>query len=321
MLFDFVLNTFTDAGNAANQVQSTVIADKSTSLTPQPQITNAISSEKLRVKVKLSSIILVLNDDGIRLATLSLSAGDVSVLLKGPTMRVNGRLGNLSLLDDLKNSESENLYTELLTIEGNEVAEFTYETYDPLDHTTYPGYDTLFSLRSGSFKFTIVEDTLHLLLRFLTKFARMKAVLDAARDAAAHQAAELQGRVSKMHYDILVRTPIIVFPRHPTSRDKLVAHLGEIRAENRFINNETKITAGIYKINFISDLVHEEHVHTLDMIDDVNLELDVTTVDEVDRSKEPSRPETFVSAFVSNRMARLTGRIGPSDIVGYSNET
>ena len=44
-------------------------------------------SDKLRVKVKLTSIVAVLNEDGFRLATLSLSAADVAVMLRAPTMR------------------------------------------------------------------------------------------------------------------------------------------------------------------------------------------------------------------------------------------
>ena len=292
MLFDFILSTFTDGGNPPPS--NTPASSDGKLVVAEPAIAATAVADKLRVKVKMTSIVFVLNDDGTRLATLPLSAAEVSVLLAGPTMRVTVRLGNLALVNDLGPPSHKDVFRQLLSIEGDQAVDLTYETYDVEDKQSYPGYDTLIKLRSGSFRFTMLEEPVHRLLRFLTKFARMKAVLDAARAAAAQQAADLQQRASKMHYDIVVRTPIIVFPRISTSKDILVANLGEIRAENRFEGDEIKISAGLFNIRLSSDMGHGDDRSTLDMIDDVNLSLDIAIANEIDRTKDFARPDTFV---------------------------
>jgi vacuolar protein sorting-associated protein 13A/C len=102
-----------------------------------------------RVRVKLVSANLIFNEDGIRLATLSMGEGGVNVLLDGPTMRVDGRLGSFLLSDDLTKSEQHRPREErkILSIDGDQVADFVYETFDLQNSQTYPGYDTAFQLK------------------------------------------------------------------------------------------------------------------------------------------------------------------------------
>jgi vacuolar protein sorting-associated protein 13A/C len=258
-------------------------------------------SDKLRVKVKLTSINAVLNEDGFRLATLSLSAADVSVMLRAPTMRVAARLGNLTFVDDFSSDEPK----EMLSIQGDELADFQYETYDPSDKTTYPGHDTLVYLRSGSFQFTFSEEPVHRILVFFSKFARMKAVYDAATQAAAQRATEMQTMIPKMHYDILIRTPIVVFPRDElNSKDVIVANLGEISLANRFeVSKEqvvTKIEFGLRAVRLTSTLHYEGVGYSLQMLDDVHIGVDVTLTQNVDSSKELDSPATLVRCFLES---------------------
>lgn len=257
------------------------------------------NADKLRVKVKLTSVVFILNDDGTRLATLSLSAADVAVLLRGPTLRVAARIGDLSLVDDFSADVADPAFKQLLTIQGDELADFQYETYDAQEEQTYPGYDTLVYLRSGSLQFTFSELPIQRILQFFSQFAKMKALYDAATARAAQRASELQTRVNKMHYDILVRTPIIVFPRGLASKDVIVANLGEMSANNKFEETGgqviTKIDAGLRSIRLTSQMEHEGEMYSLQMLDDVNITTKVTLVQNADHSKVTGQPDTEVS--------------------------
>ncbi|GAA5898641.1 hypothetical protein JCM6882_000886 [Rhodosporidiobolus microsporus] len=300
ILFDWIMTTFTDPGDAAPPPSPELESGEEA----QPE---EVSTDKLRVKVKLTSINLVLNEDGTRLATLSLSAADVSVLLRAPTIRVAARLGNLSLHDDF----SADAPQEMLTIQGDELADFRYETYDPSDKSTYPGYDTSVSLRSGSFRFTFRSEPVHRILVFFTQFGRMKAVYDAAASAASQRATEMQTMIPKMHYDILVKTPILVFP-HEDGRisDTIVAHLGELSLSNEFeVTDErvvTKIAFGLHEVGLESHLYHAGETHPLPVLDDVNIDVDVKLTQNIDPKKELEVPATIISAKMSDFKMKLT---------------
>ncbi|GAA6006460.1 hypothetical protein JCM10207_004941 [Rhodosporidiobolus poonsookiae] len=299
VLFDWVMTTFTDPNDAA--------APPSPDVEHGEETPEELSTDKLRVKVKLTSINLILNEDGLRLATLSLSAADVSVLLRAPTIRVAARLGNLSLHDDFSSSTPQ----EMLTIQGDELADFRYETYDPTDMATYPGYETSVSLRSGSFRFTFRSEPVHRILVFVTKFGRMKAVYDAAAQAASQRATEMQTMIPKMHYDILVKTPILVFPNEDGRlEDTVVAHLGELSLTNSFDVSDdrvvTKIQFGLHDVGLESHLFHAGETHPLPVLDDLNLDVGVTLTQSVDPQKELDAPGTLISATMSDMKMKLT---------------
>lgn len=299
MLFDWIMTTFTGGNDAephtnGSTAQSDVPMDESTTTPLDPNE----RTEKLRVKVKLTEVRLVLNDDGTRLATLSLQAADVSVLLRGPFMRVAAQLGNLSLTDDY---QSDNLqeYKMLLSIEGDNLADFSYEKYDASE-ATYPGYDSQVFLRTGSFRLVFVEDPIHRILRFLTKFARMKAVYDAATSAAAQSASEIQQQANKMRYDILAKTPIILLPRTGQSTDAIVANLGEMSVKNSFSSDKdlslTHIEASLRKIRLASLSGTGQAASEVQMLKDVDFGFDITMVENADREGGGSdRPDTEVS--------------------------
>ena len=110
-----------------------------------------------------------------------------------------------------------------------------------------------------------------------------------------------------MHFDILVSTPIIVFPRVPhfgrIKRDLMTAYLGEIYANNKFlplddskdsvINN--KIEAGIRKVRLTTAFHFEnDRVEELEMIDKVDLNFKVNYVE---HHKGLERPDLEVSTL------------------------
>ncbi|OMP86452.1 Vacuolar protein sorting-associated protein 13 [Diplodia seriata] len=315
-LLDFVLNTFTSPGQPQDK-EKKKIEDS-----PEDDDEVAVAAvnpdpDKIRIRAELKGISVILNNDGMRLATLNLSTADVGVFIMGKAMRVGGKLGSLSLTDDVNQGVSkESALRQLVTIEGDELLDFAYETFDA-DSKAYPGYDTSIYLRSGSIKVNFVTEPFRKIMEFGVKFGKMQAIFNAARQAAAEQASQVQERANKMHFDILIRTPIVVFPRMvapegQAERDSLTAHLGEIYANNKFVplddskNADTanKLSAGLRNIRLTSFFHYEEEKsEELELIDKVDLGFDITYVE---HKPEYKRPDLEIEGSMSNINLKLT---------------
>ncbi|KAJ2900637.1 hypothetical protein MKZ38_002296 [Zalerion maritima] len=320
-LLDFILVTFTNNENNNPQQRPALMESESDSdvvdspppAPPQQQQ----NSGSIKVKVDLKSIRMILNNDGIRLATLSFMHADVGVFLRGPTMRIGVKLGDLSLVDDvnLGVSEQSNL-RKLVTIQGDELADFRYETFDSCNKEAYPGYDSSIFLRAGSMKVNFVEEPFRKIVDFLVKFGKMQAIFNAARQAAANQANQLQQNSSRIKFDVVVKTPIVVFPRvvmpGRTERDLMTAYLGEIYFNNKFVplsdsegaQTGMKVAAGIRNIQ-LKSMFHYDHNDSeeLELIDHVDLGFHVTYAEHQDGDV---RPELEIEGTMSEVNLKIT---------------
>ncbi|KAI5810307.1 hypothetical protein DFH27DRAFT_185031 [Peziza echinospora] len=296
-LLDFILTTFT---NPDVQPQATPLSVEGSPIEEGPSPNVQAPENKIRVKVDLKSIILILNYDGIRLATLSLNSADVAIFLRGKSMRLGARLGNVTLVDDVNEGAAvDSPLRQLVSIQGDELADFRYETFDPDSPTSYPGYNSSIYLRSGSVKVNFVEEPFRKIIDFAVKFGQMQALFNAARLAAMNQASQIQNP-DKIHFDIIVRTPIIVFPRvsdtgEPTS-DSLTAYLGEIYAQNKFLPLDeartshivNNISTGIRKTRLTSEFNYEEgETEVLELLDELDLEFAITYMEHQDGIERP----------------------------------
>lgn len=307
-LLDFIITTFTNPGN--NQARtSTQVIEGATEDSGEKVLGPAASNDppeadKIRVKINLDSIGLILNNDGIRLATLSLASADVGIFLMGKTMRIGARLGNFSLFDDVnEGAEEDSPLRQLVTIQGDELADFRYETFDPEAIQSYPGYNSSIYLRSGSIKVNFVEEPFRKIIDYAIKFGKMQALFNAARQAAMNQASQMQENANQIHFDILVRTPIIVFPRTNVGghaeRDLLTAYLGELYAQNKFVsldnseNSENsavvnKISAGISKTRLTSEFYFDDgQKEELELLDKLDISFGVTYLEHTCNAERP----------------------------------
>jgi vacuolar protein sorting-associated protein 13A/C len=312
-LLDFVLATFTNPDQPQNQ-QAQIASESD----EQQEVTAPAQTEpdKIRIRAELKRIAVVLNNDGIRLATLSLNSGDVGIFLNGKTMRIGGRLGNLSLVDDVNQGVSEeSSLRQLVTIEGKNLADFSYETFDP-ELESYPGYDMSVELKTGSIRINFLTEPFRKIMEFAVKFGKMQAIFNAARQAAANQATQIQQRASKFHFDIVISTPIVVFPRMVISdkpeRDTLTANLGEIYAKNTFVPLDdsedadvaNKISAGIRHIKLTSNLHYDgDRAEKLELIDKVDLDFNITMVE---HKEGQQRPDMEIDGSMSDINLQLT---------------
>ena len=288
-LLDFVLDTFTSPGNTSDSkaIDNKNEADSSLQKKPEQQKLDQQEPDKIRIKIKLTSIALILNNDGIRLATLRLNTADVGIFLAEGCLNVDARLGSLSLQDDVNLGADENSsLRQLVAIEGDELADFRYQTFDS-KAKSYPGYDSKVYLRSGSIKVNFVEEPFRKIIQFLVKFGKMQAIYNAARQAAANQAGQIQDTASQMLFDVIIKTPIVVFPRAMVpgrQRDTLTAHLGEIYASNQFAPikasksgaSANKLSAGIRNTKLTSKFHFDQNKsEELEMINKVDLDFKV----------------------------------------------
>jgi len=242
-------------------------------------------------------------NNGMNLSTLSLSTANVSVLLGNNTMLVTGRLGSLNLIDDSDMYAIHPQFKQILSIEGNNFAEFSYQTFDPTNHETYTGVKSKVHLAAGSIKINFLEEPLHDIYLFLIKLARLKGVYDAATQAAVQRAQEIE----RMQFDVSVKTPIIVFPSDSAySPDRLTLRLGELSASNSFDGPSSTITAGLTGIQLTSDFKAADGPSTLKIIDDTDIFADIKQMTGVDRSVDFNRPDSQVgNSFTWSKPVKL----------------
>jgi vacuolar protein sorting-associated protein 13A/C len=317
-LLDFILVTFTNNDNPTGQQQAITDTDSDLDIdvTPPSPAPGQNEAGAIKVKVDLKSIRLILNNDGIRLATLSFKHADVGVFLLGKTMRVSTKLGDLTLVDDVNQGVPEtSALRQLIDIEGDDLADFRYETFDASSEQ-YPGYDSSIYLRAGSVKINFMEEPFRKIVDFLVKFGKMQAIYNAARQAVTNQANQLQQSTSRIKFDVIVKTPIVVFPRvvvmEQTERDLITAYLGEIYAQNKFAPLDDsedaeigmKLSAGIRNVRLTS-LFHYQggQSEELELIDDLDLDFNMTYAEHREGGK---RPDLEVEGTMSDLNLRIT---------------
>lgn len=211
-------------------------------------------------------------DGSSQLATLALSAADVAVLLRAGTLRIGARLGSLSLTDDSNLATRDPEHKQILSIEGDDLADFSYETFDPADRDTIQGVNSSVYLRSGALKLHFLEKPLHDIYHFLVKFARLKGLYDAATQAAVQRASEIQ----RMKFDVTIQSPILVFPTESLdSDDKLLVRLGKITAKNSYEGDVGTISASLTGINVTSETSIESEISSLKIIETVDITANV----------------------------------------------
>ncbi|KAF9229286.1 vacuolar protein sorting-associated protein 13 [Gyrodon lividus] len=295
-LYDFIMTTFVPQDTNSTAIQNTSEPAHATVVQP------STSSGAIRITVKLDSIQVVLINEVASLATLSLSTASILVVLGSNTMRITGRLGNLALSDDRLVDVCRPEFKQILSIEGSNFAEFRYQTYNPADEG-YTGIKSSVYVATASLKVHFLEQPLHDIYVFVTKLAKLKVLYDAARDAAVQTASEIE----RMHFEVSVKTPIIIFPANPArTPDILTMRLGQVFARNSYDGDSSKISASLKGVQLVSDLYHDGKLSTLKIVEDINIIGDIIQTTGIDRSHESHVPDTQVAVRISDVKLSLT---------------
>lgn len=234
---------------------------------------------------------MILVNDDVNLATLSLSTADVTVLLRSNTLRITGRLGSLALSNDSKAEVTLPEFKQIMSIEGNNFAEFRYQTFDPQEEN-YNGIKSSVFLNAASVKLHFLEQPLHDIYLFLIKLAKLKGLYDAATTVAVQKASEIE----KMQFEVSIKSPIVVFPSDETrSKDVLVMRLGEIGARNSYDDVVNKIVASLRGIQLVSKIYYDDTPSILKIIEDIDITSDILQTSGIDRSHDSDYPDSQVS--------------------------
>lgn len=314
-LLDFVMTTFTNP-EANNQNQNKITDSDSSDGSEDGQQQN--SGEKIQVDITLESIKIILNHDGIRLATLNLTSADVGVFVLPTTLKVSSRIADFTLIDDInQGAAGDSSLRQLVSVQGNELAEFRYETFDPTDEKNFPGYNSSVYLRSGSIKVNFIEEPFRKIIDFAVKFGKMQALFNAARQAALNQANQIQERADQMHFDILISTPIVVFHRStPTAgreKDIMTAYLGELYAKNEFVKiniggnsiSGNNIKTGMRRTRITSEFHYgPQDVEELELLNKLDLGASIMYTEH--EQNKGMRPDVEIRSNMSNINIKMT---------------
>lgn len=217
-------------------------------------------------------LVLLLNGRNL-IATLALSTANVSLKLHDNTMQIEVQLGNFTLTDESSIPTSRPEYKQIVSIEGSNLLDLTYETFDMESHPPEDGANSSVSLRSGSIKVHFLEQPLHDIYAFLIKFARLKSLYDMASQAAVQKASEIQ----RMRFDVSVQSPIIVFPDESVhSQRHLILRLGGVATHNEYSGDMGKIVAGLTGISVVSAVPTDGEDMTLSIVDAIDINANVT---------------------------------------------
>jgi vacuolar protein sorting-associated protein 13A/C len=225
------------------------------------------------------------------IATFALSTADLSVMLVGDSMTIEGRLGNLSLTDDLSPMQD-----QILSIEGNNFAELKYQTFDSTS-PSFNGINSEVDLRSASVKLHFLAKPLQNLYRFATKFAQLKGLYDAATQVAAQRASE----ISRMKFFVSIESPIIVFPCDaPATNDFLLMKLGRFTGQNDFTRDNVSTTISLNGIHLESVFFEGENSSTLSIIEDVNVNVVAEQSSQGEKTPDNMQADTKVRHHLEN---------------------
>ncbi|EGV63967.1 Vacuolar protein sorting-associated protein 13 [Yamadazyma tenuis] len=274
-ILNFVLNTFTDPNAEATPADELKHNDSEN---------DDFAPQKINVDITLDSIIVVLNEDSVKLATLQLSTAEIELLLLPEAMDIKGRLGALSLHDDInQGSPNDSILRKLFSIEGDNLAEFTYKTFDKETNTNT--YNSAIELKTGSSKVYFVESSFKRVFNYLSQFQRMKEIYDSTREAAINQANQIND-ANRIKFDFSITAPTVVFPtlvHHSNVKyDNLTFELGELYASNIFEKNsktgsiKNVIKAGLRNINMTSEFNFvNELTQSLELVEGFDLSFDI----------------------------------------------
>lgn len=268
-LLNYSLNTFTDP--LAPELPSDKLRHNETEQ-------SGSAPQHINLNLRLKSFNLLLNDYGEKLATMTLEDAKVSMFMLPDSLKLNTTIGGFSLIDNFRSTPQ-----KLISINGDELGQLYYETYDP--QTNIRPYGSELKFESKSVVVWFMEDSFNRLYSFLNQFQQMKYIYDQARDAALDQANNVE-YPSNTKIEILIRAPIFVFPQmlDPTKDkyDSITANLGEISVVNKFEVEKDMVfnlmTATLTNTKISSSFhLYDGSLQELNIIEQLDIQFDINS--------------------------------------------
>nr|KAJ3420850.1 hypothetical protein HK105_005137 [Polyrhizophydium stewartii] len=256
--------------------------------------------------LKVKSVETILADGSKRVASGRFNSLSVQALFSGSKTSIKGTLGRLSVIDDLASADTP-LLRNFLSVDDDQTADFVFELLEG-DESRRAGYDSFLMLRAASVRMTYLPDFIGHLYGYFSRFQEMRTLVETARKVAEESALQMQQRAGRFVFDVVLRTPIITWPKL-TTLDRLIFYLGEISAKNAIVPPVSDIGVGLedeYRINVASmkvvSVFAANDAHMLSMIDDVNVDV----VASFFRDRLPGVPAKQITTKLSQVTFNLT---------------
>ena len=216
IILDFLQNTFTTPSASAKTEATEIFTEL----------------ESTKVHLFMDSLSFALNSQRNTHGYGTLKGLHTDILLRSDTtMLVNGKLGDVSFSKRTDGTIKD--FDRILSIESEELLDFTFETYKPKPKQIY---NSALRLQAGSLRLYYDPSFLSQTMAFLSSFFEMKNLLDSARNVFGETVTSTDPTGIKL--DVMIKTPIFVVPRDvrvTTQRepaDAMVSYLGEMSISN-----------------------------------------------------------------------------------------
>ncbi|XP_067382192.1 intermembrane lipid transfer protein VPS13D isoform X3 [Channa argus] len=201
----------------------------------EPEIDEEEMAEPINTKLdlKVHSLSLVLNKKLNELARASVSKLSAHLEMLDGDLALQGSLGSLSLSDLTPHGD---LYRERFTTQGGEALIFNIYKYGQPDPYLERDCDIKVSLQMASVQYVHTQRFQAEVVAFIQHFTQLQDVLGRQRAAMEGQAVrDHPQRASRVLLDIQAGAPVILIPESSRSPRVIVANLGQLRVQNRFL--------------------------------------------------------------------------------------
>ncbi|SAL98237.1 hypothetical protein [Absidia glauca] len=325
--------------------QSRRIQQKSPASTAKPPKKTA----SMKVGIQMLGIQVILNENGVRLCTGILSSANLEMQLLSARLMVQGKIGSFVLTDDSSSAikvdsdkTNESAYyldkistgksdVKIISIDDSELLDFTFATFDP-DADDFPGHHQHLYVRLGAFRL-LYRDALKSISDFFTGFLEMKSVHDSARltattttrttgNSTAHNKSNQQKErdPSLFAFDIMMQSPIIIFPVGANHSSKVIAYLGQIHAKNEFVETvrpniasdgstpikTNQIRCGLSSISLYSTANDDSKNPDSPILDKVDISVSIEKLVDPNQCATVAGPQTSIRGKISNVMMYLS---------------
>ncbi|CAF95657.1 unnamed protein product, partial [Tetraodon nigroviridis] len=186
-----------------------------------------------KLDLKVHSLSLVLNKKFNELARASVSKLSAHLEMLDGDLALQGSLGSLSLSDLTPHGD---LYRERFTTQGGEALIFNIYKYGQADPHLTRDFDIKVLLQMASVQYVHTQRFQAEVVAFIQHFTQLQDVLGRQRAAVEGQAVrEHPQRASRVLLDIEAGAPVILIPESSRSPRVVVANLGQLKVQNRFL--------------------------------------------------------------------------------------
>ncbi|XP_029973693.1 vacuolar protein sorting-associated protein 13D, partial [Salarias fasciatus] len=201
----------------------------------EPDFTEDEATEPVNTKLdlKVHSLSLVLNKKLNELAKASVSKLSAHVEMLDGNLSLQGSLGSLSLSDLTPHGD---LYRERFTTQGGDALIFNIFKYGLPDPALARDWDVKVCLQMASVQYVHTQRFQAEVVAFIQHFTQLQDVLGRQRAAMEGQTVrDHPQRASRVLLDIEAGAPVLIVPESSRSPRVIVANLGQLRVQNRFL--------------------------------------------------------------------------------------